>query len=96
MPETADLDASFDRERLLDDPKVVRLPLDEGDSIPPHSHPGETIVCYVARGAIELVLDDDPHRLDAGELLRFDGGRQIAVEAVEASLAMLTFVPTDR
>lgn len=92
MAETATLDASTGRERLFDDPVVVRLPLDAGESIPPHSHPGETVVCYVAHGRLDVVLDDDAHRVEADGLLRFDGGREIAVEAVEDSLALLVLV----
>lgn len=92
MAEKASLDASTERERLFEDPTLVRLPLDAGESIPPHSHPDETIVCYVARGNLDVGLDGETHRVEAGELLRFDGGREITVKAVEDSLALLVLV----
>lgn len=66
-------------------PKRIRLALDAGDSVAPHSHPGRTIVFHVIAGAIELRLDDMVDQLDAGEIARFDGEAEIQPTALEAA-----------
>lgn len=81
------------RAALFDDPKTVRLALDLGDRIPPHSHPDHTIVCLVVEGRLRVELDDEPTDLSANDLLRFDGGKDIAVEALSDARAVLFFAP---
>jgi redox-sensitive bicupin YhaK (pirin superfamily) len=94
MPTRATL-AGDDRTVLFDRPKTVRLALGAGERVPPHSHPGETVVCHVAEGRLRLELDGDPYDLAADDLLRFEGARDIAVEALADARAVLFFAPAD-
>jgi len=72
-----------------DEPKTVRLALSAGESVPEHTHPGRTVVCYVRSGTLDLGLDGADHRLTAGDLARFDGGRDVAPTAREDCEALL-------
>lgn len=72
-----------------EEPKTIRLTLDAGDEVAPHSHPDREIVFYLAEGAIELELDGETHGLSAGDVARFDGDREIAPAAVEESTALI-------
>jgi len=71
------------------EPKTIRLTLDAGGEVAPHSHPDREIVFYLVEGAIELELDDETHELSAGDVARFDGEREIAPHAVEESTALI-------
>ena len=95
MVERATLHGGTDRERLFDSPRTVRLGLAAGDAIPPHSHPGTTIVLSVAQGHLAVYLGDDTHHVAADELLRFDGDRDISLEALEDSVALLVLAQAD-
>lgn len=44
-----------------------------GSSLPPHDHVHEQVV-NMLEGAFELELDGEPHRLEAGDLLRIPSG----------------------
>lgn len=78
---------------LFDHPRTVRLALDLGERIPPHSHPEHAIVCLVVEGRLRVELDGEATDLSANDLLRFDGGRNIAVEALSDARAVLFFAP---
>ena len=71
------------------EPKTVRLALDAGSEVAPHSHPDRDVVFHLLDGTIELELDDETYELSAGEVARFDGDREIAPRAVEASTALI-------
>lgn len=71
------------------EPKTIRLTLDAGGEVAPHSHPGREIVCYLVEGAIELDLGDETHELQAGDVARFDGDQEIAPRAIEKSTALI-------
>lgn len=71
------------------EPKTVRLKLDDGESVPAHSHPGRDIVFYMVEGELELTLGDDTHQLTAGDVARFDGNQDIAPEAVRETTALI-------
>nr|WP_156708395.1 cupin domain-containing protein [Natronomonas sp. CBA1123] len=71
------------------EPKTVRLSLSAGEEIPPHRHPDRHIVLYLLEGRLDLVLDDSTHELDAGDIVRFDGDRQISPKAVTDATALL-------
>ena len=71
------------------EPSVIRLALAAGDRVDPHTHPDREIVLYLRTGAVELDLDDETHRLDAGDVIRFDGRREVSPYAVEDSEALI-------
>ena len=71
------------------EPKTIRLTLDAGGEVAPHSHPDREIVFYLIEGTIELELDGETHELSAGDVARFDGDQEIAPHAVENSTALI-------
>jgi quercetin dioxygenase-like cupin family protein len=71
------------------EPKTIRLTLPEGDSVPPHRHPGRDIVFHLLDGRVELTLDEETHDVTAGEIARFEGEREISPRAVEDSVALI-------
>ncbi|WP_435066658.1 cupin domain-containing protein [Haloplanus sp. C73] len=71
------------------EPKTIRLTLDAGEAVAPHTHPGREIVFYLVEGQVELRLDDETHELAAGDVARFDGEREVAPRAIEASTALI-------
>ncbi|WP_255198760.1 cupin domain-containing protein [Halorarius litoreus] len=75
------------------EPRVVQLTLADGETRPPHSHPGTTVLCHVLEGTLDLRLDGEPHEVAAGELTRFDGDREVAPRAAGPTRAVLVFVP---
>ncbi|WP_302081215.1 cupin domain-containing protein [Salinibaculum rarum] len=91
MIQTATL-AEFDadgRTPVFEDPQTVHLGLKAGDSVPPHTHPGEWILFVVQEGAIELTVGEETATLSAGSVAQFDGDADIAVEAREDSRALV-------
>ncbi len=86
----ADLDGSPHANVFPDaEPKTIRLTLAAGESVAPHAHPGRRVVCHLLDGAVELTLGDETHDLAAGDVVRFDGDREISPRAVEDSTALL-------
>lgn len=95
MVETARLDEVNGRPgaTVFDgEPRVVRLALDAGESVPEHDHPGATVLLVVRRGVLDVTVDGETHTLGAGELIRFDGERSVAPAAREDSVAMVVLV----
>ncbi|MFD1589160.1 cupin domain-containing protein [Halorientalis brevis] len=76
-----------------EEPKVVRLALDAGERVDPHRHPDRQIVCYLLSGRMELDLDEETHELAAGDLIRFDGRREVSPRGVEDCEALLVLAP---
>lgn len=75
------------------EPRTVRLQLEAGESVPPHTHPGKDIVLHLLSGRLELTLDGERHELAAGELVQFSGDREVSPRAAEPSTAVLVFAP---
>jgi len=91
----SDLDETPHAEVFADrDPRVVRLELDAGDSVPRHQHPDATIVIHVIEGEVALTLGEEVYDLAAGDVIAFDGAQDVSPEAVEAAVALVVFVPT--
>lgn len=65
------------------EPEVVRLSLEAGESVPPHTHPGRGVVFCVLEGVCEVTVDGDTRRLAAGECLQFDGEREVSPAATD-------------
>ncbi|WP_434523134.1 cupin domain-containing protein [Halorubrum sp. AS12] len=59
------------------EPKTIRLTLDAGGEVAPHSHPDRKIVFHLIEGAIELELDGETHELSAGDVACFDGDQRL-------------------
>ncbi|MFB6137014.1 MAG: cupin domain-containing protein [Halobacteriaceae archaeon] len=75
-------------------PRVVRLALEADESVPPHTHPGTDVVLHVLDGQLELTLDGEHTVVDAGQVTRFSGEREISPRALEDSRALVVFAPT--
>lgn len=71
------------------EPRVVRLALAAGEEVPAHRHPEREIVVYLVSGRLDVRLDGEPHELEAGDLLRFDGRQEVSPRATEESTALL-------
>lgn len=71
------------------EPKTIRLTLDAGEAVAAHDHPNREIVLYLIEGAIELTLDDEEYDLNAGDIVRFDGCREVSPRAIESSVALI-------
>ncbi|MGB9960741.1 cupin domain-containing protein (plasmid) [Halobacterium sp. MBLA0001] len=76
-------------------PRTVRLQLDAGERVPPHTHPGTHIVLHLVSGHLELSLDDETYDVNPGELVRCSGECKISPHALEPSTAVIVFAPTE-
>ncbi len=97
MPEITDIDdltetphAEVFEER---EPRCVRLELDAGDGVPPHTHPGTNVVLHLLDGRLDLSLDEQEHVLTPGDVARFSGELHVSPHAVEDSAALVVFAP---
>ena len=71
------------------EPMVVWLTLEAGERVPPHTHPDRQIVLFLRSGLLDIDLDEKTHRVESGEVLRFDGKHEVSPLAVEDSEALL-------
>lgn len=74
-------------------PRVVRLQLGAGESVPPHTHPESDVVIHLLEGEVALALDDEVYELSAGQTIRFSGRREVSPEAVTDATALVVFAP---
>jgi quercetin dioxygenase-like cupin family protein len=63
------------------EPTVVRLALDAGASVDPHTHPGRGVVFYALDGTFEVTVAGDEWRVEPGDCLRFDGENAVSPRA---------------
>jgi mannose-6-phosphate isomerase-like protein (cupin superfamily) len=93
----ADLEGQPHATAFAEGPRVVRLRLDPGEGVPAHTHPESTVLLHVLQGEMEVALDDETHALAAGDLLRFDGRREVAPTAGpdERVTALVVFTPRE-
>lgn len=75
--------------------RAIRLALDADERVPAHSHPDATVLIHVLTGEIALDLDEETHEIEAGQLVRFDGDREVSPLAREPSTAVVVLAPTD-
>ena len=75
------------------DPRAVRLHLEADERIPEHRHPESNVVFHLLSGSLELSLDGESYELESGDLVRFDGDREVAPNALEKSTALIVFAP---
>jgi len=88
-----DLDGG-DRAALFEgEPHTVRLALAAGDEVPAHQHPDRQIVFHQLTGELDLILDDEVLSLSPGDVVRFDGDRDISPRARTDSEALLVLAP---
>lgn len=76
-----------------EEPKTVRLSLAAGEGVAEHNHPDRTVVFHALEGAFDVALDGETHRVEAGELLRFDGERSVEPTAREDGTALIVLAP---
>jgi quercetin dioxygenase-like cupin family protein len=74
---------------VFDAPRTVRLHLDEGERLPPHSHPDRLILFVVFDGRFALDVGDETHVVQAGDVVRFDGRREVSPLAETDGTALL-------
>ena len=79
--------ALFKSEQL----EVIRLVLQAGKSLPPHSVAGEITVQCV-EGRIDVTADSKNHVLEAGQMLFLARSASHGVVAIEDSSAVVTIV----
>ncbi|MFC7082240.1 cupin domain-containing protein [Halorussus caseinilyticus] len=97
MTEIVSLDDLTERPREVafpgTEPKTVRLTLDAGEEVPAHRHPERQIVIYLVSGRLDVEIDGESNVLEPGDLLRFDGRREVAPTAENDSTALLVLAP---
>ena len=71
------------------EPRTVRLSLDAGEEVPAHRHPEREIVVHLVSGRLDVRIDGESNRLEPGDLLRFDGRKEVSPRAEEDSTALL-------
>lgn len=71
------------------EPRTVLLSLSADERVPGHTHPERNVVFHVLEGDIDLDLDDETHRLEAGDVVRFGGNREISPRAVTDARALV-------
>jgi quercetin dioxygenase-like cupin family protein len=93
MTETVTLDDLTETPRAVAfpgfEPKTVRLSLDAGEVVPAHRHPEREIVVSLVSGRLDVRIDGESNVLEPGDLLRFDGQREVSPRAEEDSTALL-------
>ena len=75
------------------EPKTIRLSLEAGERVPEHEHPDRTVLFHALEGAIDVALDGDTRRVEAGEILRFEGESTVRPTAVEDAVALVVLAP---
>ncbi|MFB6152624.1 MAG: cupin domain-containing protein [Halodesulfurarchaeum sp.] len=75
------------------EPKTIRLTLEAGEEVAPHSHPDREIVFYLVDGVVEVQLGDEEYKLRAGDITCFDGDQDIAPHAIEDATALIVLAP---
>jgi len=82
MVETASLDDLTETPREVafpgSEPKTVWLTLAAGEAVPAHRHPDREIVVHAVSGRLDVRVDGESNVLDPGDLLRFDGRREVS------------------
>jgi uncharacterized protein (DUF2249 family) len=64
-----------------EEPKAIHLTLDPGEAVARHDHPGRDVLFLVRSGDVELTLGGDSYDLTAGDVVRFDGEKEVAPRA---------------
>ncbi|WP_101297986.1 cupin domain-containing protein [Halegenticoccus soli] len=99
MPETVSLDDLEAEPHAVvfpdAEPRTVRLRLAAGERVPAHRHPGRRVVLHVLSGRLALDLDDETYPVEAGEVIRFDGEREISPLAETDSVALVVLARGD-
>lgn len=71
------------------EPVVIRLQLDAGERVEPHTHPERRVVLYLRSGRLELDVDDETQTIETGDVVRVDGRHELSPKAIETSDALL-------
>ena len=89
-----DLDARPHAAVFESGPKTVRLELEAGDGVAAHSHPGKDVLFHVLDGEMDVEHDGESTTVAAGDVLRFDGERDVAPTAVTDATALVVLAPS--
>lgn len=71
------------------EPKTIQLSLSAGEEIAAHRHPDRQIVFHVLEGSLVVTIGEGAYEVSAGDVLRFDGDRDVSPRAVEDATALL-------
>jgi quercetin dioxygenase-like cupin family protein len=74
-------------------PRTVRLTLEAGRSMPPHTHPESDLLVHVLEGRLTVTVAGEPYDCAAGDLLRLDGRQELAPHAETDTVAVVVFSP---
>lgn len=75
------------------DVMVVHLHLKEGETIPPHNHPGRQIFFTLVEGQVEVYLnEEETYLLEPKKVLDFDGEVIASIKALKESDAFVYLV----
>jgi quercetin dioxygenase-like cupin family protein len=75
------------------EPRTVRLRLDAGERVPEHTHPDREVVAYVVEAEVVFHVDGEAHEAAAGDVVRFDGRREVSPEARTDATALVVLAP---
>ncbi|WP_156589352.1 cupin domain-containing protein, partial [Halorubrum sp. CBA1125] len=90
----AELDGVFLTQGVVGEAtSIQRFEIEPGGTVPEHDHPGHVVLFHVLTGAIDVRLDGEPHPVEAGEVLRFDGDLSVEPTAREDSTALVVLAP---
>jgi redox-sensitive bicupin YhaK (pirin superfamily) len=70
-------------------PRTIRLSLDAGEGVDPHSHPGHDVILYCVRGGLDVSVDDETVSVTTGDAVHVDGDRSISPLARKPSTALV-------
>lgn len=97
MPERTSLDDLTETPHEIvfpdSEPRTVRLSLEAGESLPAHTHPEREIVMYLVSGRLDVHVAGESNVLEPGDVLRFDGQKEVSPEAETDSTALLVLAP---
>lgn len=85
----ADLEGKPHARVFEGEPQTIRLTLEQGERVAPHRHPERQIVLHLLDGRLSVMLGEEEHEIETGEVIRFDGDQDISPEAIEDSTALL-------
>lgn len=71
--------------------EVIRVVMEAGKTLPPHTVPGEiTVQCL--EGKVEFAIGETRHLLTSGSFVYLEGGSQHALHALENSSLLVTII----
>lgn len=72
--------------------KLVKKVGKSGESIPRHNHPEANILFMVAKGEVEVFIDEERFELTCGKILSFDGKSFIRANIIQDCEIFITLI----